>query len=98
EFSVSDIAEAAGRLYLMKARLLFDRKRYDESYDLTLTAFDLLKNTDYAKNFYELLSFVITNEDRFKDKKSYSRFKDIRAKYEEIIKSAREAGAVTEKK
>ena len=98
EFSVSDIAEAAGRLYLMKARLLFERKRYDESYDMALTAFDLLKNTDYAKNFYELLSFVISNEDRFKDKKSYGRFKEIRAKYEEIIKSAREAGTVTEKK
>ena len=89
EFSVSDIAEIAGKLYFMKAKLLFDKKEYDNSYKLIAIAFDLLKNTDQTKNFYDILKFIITNEDKFKDKKLHAKFKEIQNKYEEIITAAK---------
>lgn len=91
EFSVSDIAEIAGKLYFMKAKLLFDKKEYDNSYKLIAIAFDLLKNTDQTKNFYDILKFIITNEDKFKDKKLHAKFKEIQSKYEEIITAARKS-------
>ncbi len=92
EFSVSDIADIAGKLYFLKARLLFEKKEYENSYKLLATAFDLLKNTDRTQNFYEILKFIISNEDKFKDKKLHVKFQEIRSKYDEIITTAKNAG------
>ncbi|HBC76346.1 MAG: hypothetical protein A2008_10220 [Candidatus Wallbacteria bacterium GWC2_49_35] len=89
EFSVSDAAEVAGKLYFMKAKILFDKEEYENANKLIAIAFDLLKNTDHAKNFYEILNFIVANEDKFKDKKLFNKFRVIREQYDEIIKSAR---------
>lgn len=88
EFSVSDIAMIAGKLYFMKARLLFDKKDYENSYKMIAAAFALLKNTDNAKNFYEILNFIVTNEDKFKDRKLFDKFREIREQYDAIIRAA----------
>lgn len=92
EFSASEIAEIAGKLYFMKAKLLLDKKDYENSYKLIAVAFDLLKNTDQTKNFYDILKFIVTNEDKFKDKKLHAKFKEIQSKYEQIITAAKKGG------
>lgn len=90
EFSVSDAAEVAGKLYFMKAKILFEKKEYESAYNHIAAAFDLLKNTDHAKDFYEVLNFIVAGEDKFKNKKLFNKVRLIREQYDDIIKAARQ--------
>ena len=85
---VRDLAKIFRKKRMETGSILFDKEEYENANKLIAIAFDLLKNTDHAKNFYEILNFIVANEDKFKDKKLFNKFREIREQYDQIIKAA----------